>query len=184
MMLCTFFLPIARLGALASTPGSHSSTSSTFTIRLDGLNATKFDHVWEECVGSGHASMTLRQDYRDQLARTAKELGVKRTRFHGLLDDDFSISISKEQDSYTNLDSTVDFHLSIGMEPLFEVRNTRFLTDTASLRTDTCTDYNPSSVYTASCSPMPATMRPSLWTVDTCRSVSCPAGLQSTPAKQ
>ena len=40
---------------------------------------------------------------------------------HRLLDDDFAISLGSGRDDYVNLDSMVDFHLSIGMEPLFEV---------------------------------------------------------------
>ena len=50
------------------------------------------------------------------------DLRVKRTRFHGLLDDDFSISLGRDQSSYINLDSLVDFLDSLGMaEPLFEL---------------------------------------------------------------
>jgi hypothetical protein len=70
-----------------------------------------FHHHWEESVGSGHASLTLREDWRAHLTRTRKDLGVKRTRFHGLLDDDFSISLGPNKSSYINLDSMVDFHL-------------------------------------------------------------------------
>lgn len=42
----------------------------------------------EECVGSGHAALALRSDWQQQLARTSRDLGVKRVRFHGILDDD------------------------------------------------------------------------------------------------
>ena len=42
-------------------------------------------------------------------------------RFHGLLDDDFSISLGPNQTSYINLDSLIDFTQSIGVAPLFEV---------------------------------------------------------------
>ena len=101
-----------------------------------------FPHAWEECVGSGHASLTMRQDWRQQLARCQRELGFKRTRFHGLLvrwtdpaiwtlpsdapvtllqDDDMSISIGEGRNSFVNLDSLIDFHSSIGMTPLFEL---------------------------------------------------------------
>jgi len=95
--------------------------SSSYSIDLASPR-TAFHHAWEECVGSGHASLTLRQDWRAQLTRCRAELGFKRTRFHGLLDDDMSISIKEGVNSYVNLDSVIDFHDTIGMVPLFELR--------------------------------------------------------------
>ena len=99
--------------------------STSFTVSTSTKQATPWAHHWEECVGSGHAALTVRADWRAHLSRCRSELGVKRTRFHGLLDDDFDISLGEGQDDYVNLDEMVDFHLSIGMEPLFEVRRRR-----------------------------------------------------------
>ena len=96
------------------------SLSQNFSIDLSAAT-TYFHHAWEECVGSGHASLTLRSDWRAQLTRCRKDLGFKRTRFHGLLDDDMSISLKEGVNSYVNLDSIIDFHASIGMVPLFEL---------------------------------------------------------------
>ena len=96
-----------------------AAQSQTFTV--DTSHTNPWVHHWEESVGSGHAALTSRADWRAHLTRCAKELGVKRTRFHGLLDDDFAISLAEGSPDYVNLDSLVDFHLSIGMEPLFEV---------------------------------------------------------------
>ena len=90
-------------------PSPSPPTTGSFTVDLGGEGAY-FHHHWEECVGSGHASLTLRADWRAHLTRTRRDLGVKRTRFHGLLDDDFSISLSRDTDSYINLDALVDFH--------------------------------------------------------------------------
>jgi xylan 1,4-beta-xylosidase len=98
-----------------------AATSHSQTFTVDVTSTTPWYHHWEESVGSGHAALTTRSDWRAHLTRCAKELGVKRTRFHGLLDDDFSISLAEGRSDYVNLDSLVDFHLSIGMEPLFEV---------------------------------------------------------------
>ena len=96
--------------------------STSFTVDMASASLpTPWAHHWEESVGSGHAALTMRADWRAHLKRCRAELGVKRTRFHGLLDDDFDISLADGQDNYVNLDSMVDFHLSIGMEPLFEV---------------------------------------------------------------
>jgi xylan 1,4-beta-xylosidase len=95
-----------------------TSNTQTFTV---AQTTTPWHHHWEESIGSGHAALTSRADWRAHLTRCATELGVKRTRFHGLLDDDFQISLQEGTPNYINLDSLIDFHLSIGMEPLFEV---------------------------------------------------------------
>ena len=112
--------------------------SAKYTVDLTTTTAAPFPHHWEECVGSGHASLTLRADWRAHLTKARRDLGIKRTRFHGLLDDDFSISLGPSQcppwspnctssdpsakDSYVNLDSLIDFLDSLGMDsPLFEL---------------------------------------------------------------
>jgi hypothetical protein len=50
-----------------------------------------FPHYWETCVGSGHAALALREDYRRHLKLAHDELGFKYVRFHGLLTDDMSV---------------------------------------------------------------------------------------------
>lgn len=51
-----------------------------------------YPHLWEMCVGSSHAAMGLRQDWRDHLRAARNDLGFKFVRFHGLLDDDMRYS--------------------------------------------------------------------------------------------
>jgi Glycosyl hydrolases family 39 len=43
-----------------------------------------------DCVGSSHGSTTLRADWRTQLAQFHADTGVRKVRFHGILDDDVS----------------------------------------------------------------------------------------------
>ena len=38
---------------------------------------TSFPHYWKTCVGSGHALLGLREDWRQQLRKCRKELGFK-----------------------------------------------------------------------------------------------------------
>lgn len=52
---------------------------TTFTV--DKSATSPWKHHWEESIGSGHAALTSRADWRAHLTRCAKELGVKRTRF-------------------------------------------------------------------------------------------------------
>lgn len=87
-------------------------------------NMTPFPHIWEECVGSGHALLALRADYREYLTRCRTELGFRSVRFHGLLDDDistYSIVNGRPTYSFFNIDSIFDFLLSIDMRPMIEI---------------------------------------------------------------
>lgn len=92
--------------------------NASYTV---GSATTRFSHFFEESVGSGHIALSMRQDYRQHLAMAARDLGVKYVRGHGLLDDDMSVSLSNGRQSFYNVDSFVDFLLSIGMRPLFEL---------------------------------------------------------------
>lgn len=93
---------------------------------------TPFNHYWEQCVGSCHAVMGLRADWRAQLEKSHRELGFRYVRFHGLLDDVMSVCV-RESDpfhpdaetrlryNFFNIDSIFDFLLSIGMKPFIEL---------------------------------------------------------------
>lgn len=103
--------------------------------KFDGSGmAVDFPHYWELCVGSCHGTTALREDYRQQLKKAHRDCGFQYVRFHGLFDDDMSIlsasggptkrEKSEENGyilSFTNTDSIVDFLLSIGMKPFFEL---------------------------------------------------------------
>jgi hypothetical protein len=54
-------------------------------------NATRIIDFWARCVGSGHASLALRADWRAALTQSQSALGWQYIRFHGILDDDMSI---------------------------------------------------------------------------------------------
>ncbi|HEY5101767.1 MAG TPA: glycosyl hydrolase, partial [Steroidobacteraceae bacterium] len=81
-------------------------------------------HFWEHTVGSDHALMALRADWRQQLRRSHEELGFRHVRFHGLLSDDVSTVVQYYDSliySFFNIDQIVDFLLSIGMKPFVEL---------------------------------------------------------------
>lgn len=83
-----------------------------------------FPHFWEHTVGSGHALLSLRADWQQQLRRAHDELGFKYVRFHGLLDDSLStflIQNDRPLYSFFNIDRIFDFLLSIGMKPFVEL---------------------------------------------------------------
>jgi xylan 1,4-beta-xylosidase len=110
---------------------------------------TPFPHYWEQCIGSCHAIMGLRSDWRSQLEKSHQELGFKYVRFHGLLDDDMSVCIrdskifaAKSEGSirycFFNIDSIFDFLLKINMKPFIELG---FMPEALASGTNTCFHY-------------------------------------------
>jgi hypothetical protein len=99
--------------------------SAAFTV--GGAEPTEhFSHFFETSVGSGHMSLTLREDWRNHIRMAARDLGVKHIRGHGLLDDDMSVSFAYGKHAFYNIDSLVDVLMSVGMRPIFEVRPRRW----------------------------------------------------------
>ena len=85
-----------------------------------------YDKHWEFGVGSCHAALALREDYRRQLVEVQRQLGFKYLRFHGLFDDDMSVLSrslfsSEYLLSFVNIDNIYDFLLSVGMKPFVEI---------------------------------------------------------------
>lgn len=85
----------------------------------------KVKKYWTKCVGSCHAAMALREDWRKQLRKCREELGFEYVRFHGLLNDDMSVCLKQDDGSieysFFNVDSIFDFLLDIGMKPFIEL---------------------------------------------------------------
>jgi xylan 1,4-beta-xylosidase len=96
---------------------------ATFSCSL-AEHGKRFSHVWEHTVGSGHATLALRADWREQLARCHRELGFEHVRFHGCLSDDMGTLVCERNvrlDSFFNVDSVWDFLLVAGMRPFVEL---------------------------------------------------------------
>jgi xylan 1,4-beta-xylosidase len=94
-----------------------------FSSNIDGA-ATVMPHFWEHTIGSDHAPMALRADWREQMRRAHDELGFRHVRFHGLLCDDVGTLIAEGETffySFFNTDQIFDFLLSIGMKPFVEL---------------------------------------------------------------
>ncbi len=99
-------------------------------------------HFWEHPVGSGHATLALRVDWRRQLRHCHEELGFRHVRFHGILCDDVGTLVEEQGKrlySFFNLDQIFDFLLSIGMKPFVELS---FMPKTLSSDKTTVFHYN------------------------------------------
>ena len=96
-----------------------------FTFDLNEKTAPYRKH-WEMSVGSCHAALALREDYRRQLKEAHRRLGFQYLRFHGLFCDDMSVLSrslfsSEYLLSFVNIDKIYDFLLSVGMKPFVEL---------------------------------------------------------------
>lgn len=101
----------------------------TFSVDANS-SGNPFPHYWELCIGSCHAVMGLRSDWREQLEKSHRELGFQYVRFHGLLDDAMNVCARNHNPaegqsalrySFFNIDSIFDFLLKIGMKPFIEL---------------------------------------------------------------
>ncbi|HEY3113682.1 MAG TPA: hypothetical protein VGJ62_08360 [Gemmatimonadaceae bacterium] len=94
-----------------------------FRCNADGATIP-LPHNWEHTIGSDHAAMALRAEYREQLKRCHDELGIGHVRFHGLLSRDIGTLVRRDGkliSSFHNAHSIWDFLLSIGMKPFVEL---------------------------------------------------------------
>ena len=80
-----------------------------------------FYYYWQKCVGSGHASLALREDWQQLLTIAHKELGFEYVRFHGILMDDVGAVNGINDYSFVNIDKIYDYILSINMKPYVEI---------------------------------------------------------------
>ncbi len=71
---------------LASIPVAIDARHSTGPLYPGPLH-----HVWEECAGSDRAAITMRESWRHDLDRWRNEVGLKRVRFHGILNDELGV---------------------------------------------------------------------------------------------
>ena len=87
-LLITLILLVPASKAVGVSP---TEATDAATVRVDvDLTAptTPFPHYFSKCLGSGHALLTLREDWRRTVTRARAEIGVENVRFHGILDDD------------------------------------------------------------------------------------------------
>jgi xylan 1,4-beta-xylosidase len=127
---------VLGLAGLAS-----ASVGKSAQVSVDVSSARPTSGGWARCVGSGHAALALRSDWRAQLARASSDLGFEYVRFHGVLDDDMSTCLEGLLGcklSFYNADSIWDYLLSINMRPIVELS---FMPAAIASGTQTCFHY-------------------------------------------
>lgn len=73
-----------------------------------------------EGIGSCHAYLTLREDWRDHARLVQREIGFRSVRSHGIFHDLVGIASAWNSDrfNFQNLDKIYDFWLSQGLKPI------------------------------------------------------------------
>jgi len=109
-------------GPSPPTPPPSPSTLVPVAVEVD-LDATPvpFQHYWKKSFGSGHAALTLRQDFQTQLKQAVEDLGLGGIRYHGIFDDDMRVVVGHRQYNFTLVDASWDSQLSLGLRPIVEL---------------------------------------------------------------
>ncbi|MFZ0306190.1 MAG: glycosyl hydrolase family 39 [Terracidiphilus sp.] len=116
------FLAVAALAFVA--PSRAQTAAIPITIDANAP-AHAFPHFWEEMFGSGHASLAMRESYRNDLKAVHDQVGMRYVRFHAIFLDD--VGVYKEDEhgdaeyNFTYVDQIYDGLLARGVRPLVEI---------------------------------------------------------------
>lgn len=80
-----------------------------------------FDRYFLKGIGSCHAYLTLREDWREHARLVQQEIGFQSVRCHGIFHDLVGICPAPGVYNFTNLNKIYDFWLSIGLKPYVEL---------------------------------------------------------------
>ena len=102
------------------------AASAQETVSIDAhARTTPFPHFWEEMFGSGHAILSLREGYREDLRSVKSVTDFRYVRFHGILDREVG---SYNEDEHGNpvynfayVDEIYDGLLKNGVRPVVEL---------------------------------------------------------------
>ena len=117
----TLYLAVLLTGISISSCQTHRHHAATIKNTEPGI---PFKHIWKEAVGSSHAKMGERTDWRAQLKTAVDDLGFKGIRFHGIFDDEMNVvSGTWENPSYnwTQVDGLIDYLVLLKLHPIMEL---------------------------------------------------------------
>jgi xylan 1,4-beta-xylosidase len=113
-------------GATALSRAGWAQAAAEHVVIRSREVAGPLPHIWEECVGSDRAAITLRESWREDITRAKAELGIKRVRFHGILNDELGVLTQTMQDrsgepNFKNVAEVYDGLVARGLSPLIEL---------------------------------------------------------------
>lgn len=95
-------------------------------VQIDAqAQTTPFPHFWEEMFGSGRASLSLRESYRDDLRAVKRVADIRYVRFHAILHDELGVYNEDEHGdpvyNFSYVDQVYDGLLKSGVKPFVEI---------------------------------------------------------------
>ena len=108
------------LVALVMAAGAGAASAATITVDASKQTAGN-PHFWSEAFGTGKAKLALRGDWQTHYKIGNRELGAKRVRGHGLLNDEMGLYKGPGSYDWTNLDTYLKAISSANMRPIIEL---------------------------------------------------------------
>ena len=93
------------------------------TVTVDTTaKAAQFPPYWKRSFGSGHAAITLRDDWQSHLKQAVDELGLQGVRYHGLFDDDMGPVVTAHRTyNFSKIKASWDYQRSLGLDMIVEL---------------------------------------------------------------
>eukprot|EP01083_Nonionella_stella_P000610 1713_1 len=103
--------------------------TQAWSVNISQDSTMEFNNIfWRNCIGSGHAVLSLRSDWRYQIQSTHNLLKFQSVRFHGILDDVVGAVNHVHDYSFININKIYK-HLvnDIGIKPYVEISHVPYL---------------------------------------------------------
>ena len=119
----TGFAQAPAAPAAQPTPDS-TAAAETIVIDANGKSHT-FPHFWERIFGSGRATLSLRESYRNDLRTLKRHTAVQYIRFHNILSDETGLYDTDHNGlasyNFSYIDQIYDGLLDAGVKPFVEL---------------------------------------------------------------
>jgi xylan 1,4-beta-xylosidase len=95
------------------------------SVHIDSSTESRvFNRFFQRCIGSCHAYLTLREDFRQQARTVQEDISFRYIRCHGIFHDWVGVCHpldGKLHYNFQNVDKIYDFFLSVGLRPYVEL---------------------------------------------------------------
>jgi xylan 1,4-beta-xylosidase len=120
------FIAVGIAGLVLWSSGVGFAQNGPEVIRIDAnAPARPFPHFWEEMFGSGHASLAMRESWRQDLRATRAITGFRYVRFHDIFHDHNGVYSETREGkpiyNWSYVDQIYDGVLANGVRPFVEL---------------------------------------------------------------
>ena len=123
-LLFCIFAASAVPPCLPQSAPADTASREVVSIDTQGPHAP-FPHFWEQMFGSGRATLSLRESYRNDLRAVKQVADFHYVRFHAILDDDVGVYNEDEHGNpvynFSYVDQIYDGLLANGVRPFVEI---------------------------------------------------------------